>query len=654
MALPDTGETLPETEGEAVQERLTLRAFGLGLLTIAGMCLYATYFGRNLMKSFLPVTALLPLVVWIGINTVLKLTVPRLALSRTEVMTIFGMVWMVGTVPAVGWVGYLITDISAPAAFSSPENRFWEVVGSYLPRSLYLERGDWTVERLYSGLGTGEVIPWKNWVVPLFWWFAGTLALVLAGFFANVLFYKQWLEHERLTFPLATMPLELLRESEGHSLPVVFRQWAFWAGFACTAGVIFWNIAGYFVLSLPQITVYGHYLTKAVDIGRDFPTLYLRVQPLLMGLAYLCPLNILLSFWVFFVVNIFKQALMNRTGFTLGLQGQAAGSGEIRMLEAHGALVFLVIWSVWVARGHLRETLEKAFTKGRLPDDGTPVTYRTAWVGFAGSTVFLLGWFVGMGIGLLAAVLQLGLLFVIYFGVAKYSAATGFLFLSPPGQKGGPIIKTILGTANFTGNDLTGIMIMNRGGLAAHSGRMLTIPAIPHFFRLLGRALRRHSGVVATLVVSLVIAYVVSCGAQLYLCYTEGGLNAAYMYDWTVMLDQVSIIEGTDPQYFDVQKLMAWMFGGAEAGLLTLLGARFAGWPIHPVGLAFPNHTYGFSVFLVWLSKTLTLRFGGVGLYRRSLPFWYGIVVGYLVGVGISSVIDAIWFPGSGHWVHGW
>ena len=101
-------------------------------------------------------------------------------------------------------------------------------------------------------------------------------------------------------------------------------------------------------------------------------------------------------------------------------------------------------------------------------------------------------------------------------------------------------------------------------------------------------------------------------------------------------------------------KLLVWMFGGAEAALLTLLGARFAGWPIHPVGLAFSTHTYGFSVFLVWLCKMLTLRFGGVGLYRRSLPFWYGIVVGYLVGVGASSVIDAIWFPGGGHWVHGW
>ncbi|MCZ6635343.1 MAG: hypothetical protein O7G87_18230 [bacterium] len=637
-----------------VRERLTLRAFVLGLLTIAGMCLYATYFGRNLMKSFLPITTLLPLVLWIGINTVLKLVVPQWALSRTEVMGIFGMVWMVGTAPAVGWGGYLITDISAPAAFSSPENRFWEVVGPYMPRWLFFDRGTWAVERLYSGLGPGEAIPWDHWTVPLFWWFAGTLALVMAGFFASVLFYKQWLEHERLTFPLATVPLELLREEPGSRLPAVFRQWAFWAGFACTGAVLFWNIAGYFVLSLPRITVYDHYLTKAVFIGRDFPTLYLRVQPLLMGLSYLCPLNILLSFWVFFVVNVFKQALINRTGFTVGLQGQAAASGEIRMLEAHGALFFLVVWSVWVARGHLKETFRKAISGLRSEDDGAPVSYRTAWLGFLAAFVFLLGWMMGMGIGLVAALLQLLLLFVIYVGVAKYSAATGFVFLSPQGQKGGPVMKALLGTANFTASDLTGIMVVNRGGLAAHSGRMLSIPAIPHFFRLLQQGLGRRFLVVVALPGALLVAYLVSCGAQLYLCYTEGGLNAAYMYDWTVMLGQVGLIEGTEPTYFDPQKLLVWLFGVGEAGLLTLLSARFASWPIHPVGLAFPHHTYGFAIFLVWLVKSLTLRFGGVGLYRRSLPFWYGVVVGYLVGVGTSSVVDAIWFPGSGHWAHGW
>ncbi|MCZ6633967.1 MAG: hypothetical protein O7G87_11220 [bacterium] len=643
----------PEAQPE---QGLTVRAVVLALITLVGMCIFATYYGRNLMKSFLPVTALMPLVVWIGINTILKLTVPRLALTRTEVVSIFGIVWLVGTVPAIGWVGYLITDISAPAAFSSPENRFWDVVGPYMPTWLFMEPGDPVVEQLYVGLWPGESIPWEHWTVPLFWWFVGSLSLVMAGFFGSVLFYKQWLVNERLTFPLAMVPLELLKESEGSRVPDVFRNWVFWGGFACTAGVICWNIAGYYVLSLPRITVYDHWLTKAVDMGNTFPTIYLRIHPLMMGLSYLCPLNILMSFWFFTVVNACKLAVMNRTGFALGLQGQTAEPREVLMLEAHGAMVVLVIWSLWVARGHLKETLQKAFGEPRSKDDGVPVSYRTAWLGFVSAAVFFFGFLVSMGVSWSSAVVQMGLLFVVYFGVTKYAAATGYVFLAPQGEKGWHIMRSVYGTVNLQSQDLTGLMLVNRNMMAGSSSRMLSVPAIPHFFQLLGNGLRRSALVVGVLPLALLVAFVVACGFQIYRSYMEGGLGVAYMPDWNSMQKQVAIIEGSKPTFFDPELTLVWLLGGLEAGVLTFLGSRFAAWPVHPFGLAFPDHRlrYGYGIFLVWLTKTLILRFGGVGLYRRSLPFFYGIVVGYLFGVGLSSLVDGIWFPLNRHFVHGW
>ena len=57
---------------------------------------------------------------------------------------------------------------------------------------------------------------------------------------------------------------------------------------------------------------------------------------------------------------------------------------------------------------------------------------------------------------------------------------------------------------------------------------------------------------------------------------------------------------------------------------------------------------------LVWAAKTVVLKIGGVRLYRRSLPFAYGGICGYLLGIAVSSLIDAIWFPDQGHGVHGW
>jgi len=89
-------------------------------------------------------------------------------------------------------------------------------------------------------------------------------------------------------------------------------------------------------------------------------------------------------------------------------------------------------------------------------------------------------------------------------------------------------------------------------------------------------------------------------------------------------------------------------------GGLTFLRSRVAWWPFHPIAIAFPNNRYAFCVFLSWMVKVVVIRFGGVSLYRRSLSFWYGVIVGYLFGIAVSSVVDAIWFPDGGHFVHGW
>ena len=137
-------------------------------------------------------------------------------------------------------------------------------------------------------------------------------------------------------------------------------------------------------------------------------------------------------------------------------------------------------------------------------------------------------------------------------------------------------------------------------------------------------------------------------------CYSEGGLNGFLVsWDMDALASQVPYIEGTEELYFDPQKVGVWIVGGLEAGLLTILRARFTWWPFHPVALAFPVRRYAFSLMIVWLVKLVVVRYGGVSLYRRSVPFWYGAIVGYLVSIAISSVVDLIWFPDSWHHMHG-
>ena len=57
---------------------------------------------------------------------------------------------------------------------------------------------------------------------------------------------------------------------------------------------------------------------------------------------------------------------------------------------------------------------------------------------------------------------------------------------------------------------------------------------------------------------------------------------------------------------------------------------------------------------MTWSAKTILLRIGGIRLYRRAAPFFVGLPVGYVSGILVSGIVDIIWFPDGGHWVHGW
>ena len=57
---------------------------------------------------------------------------------------------------------------------------------------------------------------------------------------------------------------------------------------------------------------------------------------------------------------------------------------------------------------------------------------------------------------------------------------------------------------------------------------------------------------------------------------------------------------------------------------------------------------------MMWMVKITLLRLGGVKMYLAGKPFFYGMGIGYMVGVIAGTVVDLIWFPGAGHRIHWW
>ena len=471
----------------------------------------------------------------------------------------------------------------------------------------------------------------------------------------SILFFRQWDEGERLVFPMSAFPVAMLETTEGRRVPDILSNRVFWIGFAISGGIIAWSILGYFAISLPRITLFDRAIDRTINLGLNYPQQYWRVQPLMMGLAYLCPTDILFSMWFYNAINTFKIGNLNRIGFTVGVEGQPAKANEIAMLESSGALFLLVAWSVWVARGHLRQTIRMALSKVRTDDDAVPISYRAAWVGWLLSVATLAGWCMSSGMKFWATAIQLVFLFICYFGISKYAATTGFTFLNPAGGKGYGVIRSIGGSMNLTPASLTMMEFIGNITFLGAALRTTAIPSITHILKMWGSRLKRIPAIWLIIPATYIIGWWIASGTRIFHAYDEGGLNGL-LVPWQVdaLTQQIPFIEGTKVHVFDNQKLGVWLFGIGEAAILTILKSRFTWWPLHPIAVAFPERRYAFCLFIAWLAKTTTLRFGGVRLYRQSIPFWYGAICGYLAGIAVSSLIDAVWFPDGGHGVHGW
>ncbi|MBK33976.1 MAG: hypothetical protein CME26_00400 [Gemmatimonadetes bacterium] len=667
--MPSQAETFPNHE--STRSTLTVRGVVLGVATGVLLNLYSNYAGliiggASLVKSQLPMAMLLPFVAWLLINTIVRLIAPRLALSGGELIVIYSLSWIVGTMSASGWLAYWGGIVSSPVYYASAENRWQEVLFDVIPWWCYPTDSREVIVAFYEGLPEGASIPWSGWLSPLYWWFSFSVALVIAGLCLSVIFQRQWEDAERLTFPLSTFAVALTKGFDGKErIPPIFKDRAFQAGFLVVFLVLAWNIGGFFTQELPRITIYDTVESKGLPVGRMFPPVYLRIMPPVIGLTYLCNSDLLLSFWLFRLVAILKEGVMARLGVPIGYSSATNATigqpkSELIMLESHGAMVFLAVWSVWIARHHLKHVWQVARTGVRGPGDDGVMPYRVALLGFSIVTVYLLGCFMSMGLTPWMAICQLGLIYIAYFTLAKFTAATGFAYLFPVAEKGGNVVLALGGTRGMSAREIVGMGTINSYAFFGRA-RIPAWPALPHYLQLFGTDRRRYwTPWSAILVFSA--TFMGSCLLIICLGYEHAGQNLGLSgfvkANRETYHRMVSAVIDTDRAGFNPGKTMVWLAGVGGAWLLMVLYNRIPWWPLHPLGLAFQDSNgseyYAFSMLLTWVAKGLIMRIGGIGMFNRARPFFFGLVVGYVAGIGTGTLVDLLFFPDGGHRIHGW
>jgi hypothetical protein len=648
-----TSEELTNTaDGRA---GITRRSLILGLALTIVLGIGAPYV-RNVLPSslfdgeYLPFGVVWPIAMLVMIvHPLLMRFRTRWGLSEADVAIVFIMGVTAAAVTGDGLSAFLLSNISAPYFGATPENRWLEYVGPHLQSWLIIPDDVNQSTWLFTGKPVFESIPWSAWIVPLIWWLSLFGATFIVCLSIVVLLRKQWTDNERLAFPLMEVPLELargLRTSEAF-----WRKPAFWWGAIPPLFIVLFNMIGFFQQGWPEITnSFGK-----ISFGKGFPTIALHFWYPIIGFAYFVNLDVLAGVWFFHLFASAETGIMNRVGYSSGTPDIYCSASHAVGWQGFGAMTFLVMGGIWMARRHLARTARSAVKKPR--DDGggdEMLTFRGAYIGLLAGTLYIAAWLWHSGMELPVVITFLFATFIMYVGLTRIVIQSGLVFVRAP-MTAQSFTTSMLGSVNMSQAALTSVAV----SFAWVHTVFFFMPAMAHAAKLHVdlRLDRRH--VLIAIAIALIVATAVSIYVILVWGYELGGGSFhGYAFRGGMYNHYNSIVgQIRFPSSVDWSAMVQFGIGAALMWLLTLVMYRVPGWPIHPIGLTIgythPTAMIAFSIFIAWAAKGIILRMGGRPLYDRGKPFFLGLIIGYFTGLAIGVVVDWLYFgPGAGHGIY--
>ncbi|MBT5871854.1 MAG: hypothetical protein HOH43_00435 [Candidatus Latescibacteria bacterium] len=632
---------------------IKLRTVLIGLVFSVFVSLWGQYASAQTSYNYItfpqmPLCLILPYILLvIAPNLIVRKIVQSWALETSELIVIFCMGLISATVPDWGMVRYLISLIVAPDYYASPENQWQELFFEFLPRWLVVPNDNGAVSYFFAGLPSGESIPWMAWVTPLFWWFTALGTLLFVGACLVVIMRRQWVEHERLRFPMGEVILRLVENDEsGSRLPKLYRNRTFHTGFAITFAIMVWNCIAYWDV-LPRIPIPNPPTSLVFD--PVFPAISLRLVPYALCFAFFVNVEILFSVWFFQLLGILETGFLNRLGVIS--PATTIVPGGLVSIQFSGGLIMFVLWGFWMARGHLAMVYRHAIGKPtELNDEDELFSYRTALLGLCGGLIYLIMWLHAIGLTLPIAILFLTLLFIFYLGIARVLAEAGLINLDLPINAHAFTIG-IVGSANMTGSTLTGLGLTNA---FARNWRTFTMVALSHIAWFREYMWPNRQRLALWISLAFVLSVLTSTSYVIYTGYDQGADNLHINLTNTGILFHDLIVKWMRNATRISEIEILFLISGAVVNMVLVAGRLlFHWWPLNPIGFVIgasgPIRGLTFTIFVAWLIKVILMRLGGVGLYKRMQPLFLGILVGFVAGVAVSYVVDSVWFPDTPH-----
>lgn len=639
----------------AMKSGLTVRSLLLGLLLVPVNIYWMLYmevvwnqgYATLLSLYFNVLFTLLALVL---MNAPLRRFWPRRALQQSELLVAFVML-NIGTSLAI-YLEYLVPAMVYPYRFATPENQWQRLIWPYIPTWLTVS-DPLAVKRYYEGHATFET--WENlrpWLQPLLLWSTFTLTVVAVMVCLNALLRRQWTEHERLSYPIVRIPLEITAERTSP-----FRTGFFWMGFALAAGIDLLNGLSFLFPVIPSLSVKRRAFYPFLGAARPWNAVNLvtyAFHPFAIGLGYFLPQDLLFSSWFFYWFAKAQSVAAAAIGWEDWDGDEYFRIAPYLNEQSCGAMLGIVLFALWTAW----RQLQRGKGRGRVGEGGIPplatgasgnepLPYHLALGGAAVGFGFLVAFVVAAGMSPWLAVLYFGLFFALSLAVTRMRAQFGppssGLFLTAPNR----VLYNGLGVDLLGPRNLTVLAYLH------WLHRMYSGNPMPHqleAFKIAERQNLRYRGMIGAILLAAGLAVLFSFWTILHLSYHLGQDTAATA--------QTQNYFGREP-LVTLQGLLQRTHGEPDRGALGGVGfgflftlflmamrTRFLGWPFHPVGYAltsaYATHILWLSMLLAWILKSLIVRYGGLRLYHRGMPFFLGLLLGEFVAGSAWGLVGVL------------
>ena len=548
----------------------------------------------------------------------LRKLLKRAAPTSRELAMTYIMVSVATALAGHDIVRQLVPMIANAGWFATPENEWADIFFRFLPTWLTI-----TDRKILQGYFEGDDSFWQPrymeaWLWPIIAWSFLVIVLLFIMLCINIIIRKQWIDHEKLSYPLTTLPVELLGNTSS-----LFRNKLIWLGFGIAFGLEIMAGLNYLFPVIPSLKI------KYRLFFEDRPwnamgRLPVYVYPFAIGLGYLMPLDLALSFWGFYLFWGLQRVVFSATGWTTAIGYQTE--------QRTGAWIGIGLLALITSRREILRVLGNVFSF--RSKDGL---YQLAVYGLIiGLAIVLVFWYFA-GLSPWVALGYFGIYLVLCIGMTRMRAELGPPTHELHGVHPDRIMLLFLGSRPLGAQNLTNTTLLS---WLAYGYRCHPMPHQLEAFKI-GRQFRlRENRIVIALIVASIVGAVISIVGHVALYYEfrfarwgVGEFNR--LQNWI-----------TTPRAPNLTAIQHIGFGFLFTGVLTVLKRQFLWWPFYPVGYAVGNGWaigwMWFSIFLGWLFKRLLFTGGGVRAYRKALPLFLGLIFGQFLAGSLWSLLGVL------------